>query len=169
MRQALAELRGSGAARLVMLTGDRREVAQAVAQDTGVDDFRAELLPEDKLRLIAELPAPVAMVGDGVNDAPALARADLGVAVASGTDVAIASADVVLMRSDLGKLAGAVRLARAARRTVALNLTFAFGVMVVVAPLAVAGQVPLPLGVLAHEGGTVFVVFMGLRLLRLRL
>lgn len=167
--RALADLRGSGVPHLVMLTGDRREVAGAVAREVGVSEYRAELLPEDKLRIIGELPAPVAMVGDGVNDAPALARADLGVAVASGTDVAIESADVVLMQNDLGKLAGAVRLARAARRTVALNLAFAFGVILLVAPLAVAGQVPLPLGVLAHEGGTVFVVFMGLRLLRVRL
>ncbi|GHF34853.1 Cd2+/Zn2+-exporting ATPase [Deinococcus metalli] len=166
---ALRDLRSSGIAHPVMLTGDRREVAQTVAADLGLTEFRAELLPEDKLRIIGELPGPVAMVGDGVNDAPALARADLGVAVASGTDVAIESADVVLMQNDLGKLAGAVRLARAARRTVITNLSFAFGVIVIVAPLAVAGQVPLPLGVVAHEGGTVFVVFMGLRLLRWRL
>lgn len=166
--EALTRLEASGVEHRVMLTGDRQEVAQTVAREVGLTEFRAELLPEDKLRLIGELPAPVAMVGDGVNDAPALARADLGVAVASGTDVAIESADVVLMQNDLGKLAGAVRLAREARRTVRLNLTFAFGVILIVAPLAVAGQVPLPLGVLAHEGGTVFVVFMGLRLLRRR-
>lgn len=169
IREAVAELRTSGVEHLVMLTGDRREVAVAVAREVGVTETHAELLPEDKLRLIGELPGPVAMVGDGVNDAPALARADLGVAVASGTDVAVESADVVLMQNDLGKLAGAVRLAREARRTVALNLCFAFGIVLIVAPLAVAGRVPLPLGVLAHEGGTVLVVFMGLRLLRRRL
>ncbi|CAM3926894.1 heavy metal translocating P-type ATPase [Deinococcus frigens] len=166
---AIAGLRTAGVAHQVMLTGDRREVAQAVAGQIGLSEYRAELLPEDKLRIIGELPGPLAMVGDGVNDAPALARADLGIAVASGTDVAIESADVVLMKNDLGKLAGAVKLAKDARRTVIMNLAFAFGVILVIAPLAVAGHIPLPLGVIAHEGGTVFVVFMGLRLLGHRL
>lgn len=169
IQEALSKLQDSGVAHRVMLTGDKREVAQTVAQQVGLSEYRAELLPEDKLRIIGELPAPVAMVGDGVNDAPALARADLGVAVASGTDVAIESADVVLMQNDLGKLGGAVKLAKDARRTVLTNLIFAFSVIAIVAPLAVAGKVPLPLGVIAHEGGTVFVVFMGLRLLTHRL
>lgn len=169
IEQALDRLKTSGVAHLVMLTGDKHEVAHTVAHDVGLSEFKAELLPEDKLRIIGELPAPVAMVGDGVNDAPALARADLGIAVASGTDVAIESADVVLMQNDLGKLAGAVKLAKDARRTVITNLMFAFGIILIVAPLAVAGKVPLPLGVIAHEGGTVFVVFMGLRLLTHRL
>ncbi|MFC4427422.1 heavy metal translocating P-type ATPase [Deinococcus navajonensis] len=169
IREAISRLRAAGVRHPVMLTGDKQEVARTVAAQAGLSKFHAELLPEDKLRLVAELPGPVAMVGDGVNDAPALARADVGIAVASGTDVAIESADVVLMQSDLGKLGGALQLARDARRTVKLNLTFAFGVIVLVAPLAVAGQVPLPLGVLAHEGGTVLVVFMGLRLLRRQL
>ena len=169
MADALRELRAAGVAHPVMLTGDREEVAQSVAQEVGLTEYRAGLLPEDTLRIIGELPGPVAMVGDGVNDAPALARADLGVAVASGTDIAIESADVVLMKNDIGKLGGAVRLARDAQRTVRLNLTFAFGIILLVAPLAIAGKVPLPLGVVAHEGGTVFVVFMGLRLLTRRL
>lgn len=169
IQEALSKLQDSGVAHRVMLTGDKQEVAQTVAQQVGLSEYRAELLPEDKLRIIGELTAPVAMVGDGVNDAPALARADLGVAVASGTDVAIESADVVLMQNDLGKLGGAVKLAKDARRTVLTNLIFAFSVIAIVAPLAVAGKVPLPLGVIAHEGGTVFVVFMGLRLLTHRL
>ena len=169
IREALNKLQDSGVAHRVMLTGDKQEVAHTVAHEVGLTEYRAELLPEDKLRIIGELPAPVAMVGDGVNDAPALARADLGVAVASGTDVAIESADVVLMQNDLGKLGGAVKLAKDARRTVITNLIFAFSVIAIVAPLAVAGKVPLPLGVIAHEGGTVFVVFMGLRLLTHRL
>ena len=152
-----------------MLTGDKREVAEKVAGALGLTDFRAELLPEDKLQLVRELPGPLAMVGDGVNDAPALARADLGIAVGSGTDVALESADIVLIQNDLGKLASAFHLARDARRTVVFNLAFAFSIILLVAPLGVAGQVPLPLGVLAHEGGTVFVVLMGLRLLPRRL
>ncbi|WP_185974696.1 heavy metal translocating P-type ATPase [Deinococcus detaillensis] len=167
--EAIAGLRAAGVEHQVMLTGDKAEVAQAVAHHIGLTEYRAELLPEDKLRIMGELTGPLAMVGDGVNDAPALARADLGIAVASGTDVAIESADVVLMKNDLGKLAGAVKLAKDARRTVILNLAFAFGVILIIAPLAVAGHIPLPLGVVAHEGGTVFVVFMGLRLLRHRL
>ncbi|MHA0034264.1 heavy metal translocating P-type ATPase [Deinococcus sp. PESE-13] len=167
--EAMREIRAAGVAHPVMLTGDKREVAETVAKEVGLSEYRAELLPEDKLRIIGELPGPVAMVGDGVNDAPALARADLGVAVASGTDVAIESADVVLMQNDMSKLAGAVRLAKDANRTVRFNLLFAFGIILIVAPLAIMGRVPLPLGVVAHEGGTVFVVFMGLRLLRHRL
>ena len=166
---ALEGLRSAGVAHLVMLTGDKKEVAETIAREVGLSEYRAELLPEDKLRIIGELTAPVVMVGDGVNDAPSLARADLGVAVASGTDVAIESADVVLMKNDLSKLAGAVKLAKDARRTVILNLGFAFGVILLTAPLAILGSVPLPLGVILHEGGTVFVVFMGLRLLGHRL
>lgn len=169
IRQALDRLKDSGIEHRVMLTGDKEEVAHTVAHELGLQEFRAELLPEDKLKLIGELAGPVAMVGDGVNDAPALARADLGIAVASGTDVAIESADVVLMKNDLGKLAGAVKLAKDARRTVLTNLAFAFGIILLVAPLAIMGKVPLPLGVIAHEGGTVFVVFMGLRLLTHRI
>ncbi|ANC71419.1 heavy metal translocating P-type ATPase [Deinococcus radiodurans] len=167
--EAMREIRAAGVAHPVMLTGDKKEVAETVAKEVGLTEYRAELLPEDKLRIIGELPGPVAMVGDGVNDAPALARADLGVAVASGTDVAIESADVVLMQNDMSKLAGAVRLAKDANRTGRFNLLFAFGIILIVAPLAIMGRVPLPLGVVAHEGGTVFVVFMGLRLLRHRL
>ncbi len=166
---AVERLRALGIKHLVMLTGDKYEVAQGVAATLGISEFQAELLPEDKLRLMRELPSPLAMVGDGINDAPALASADLGIAVGSGTDVALESADLVLMQNDLGKLAAAVRLARDARRTVIFNLVFAFGIILIVAPLAVAGRVPLPLGVIAHEGGTVFVVLMGLRLLAHRI
>lgn len=165
----MSDLKKEGIEHTVMLTGDKKEVAKKVAEQVGLNAYHAELLPEDKLQLIGELSKPIAMIGDGVNDGPALVRADLGVAVASGTDVAIDSADVVLAKNDLGKLVGALRLAKEARKTVLLNLFFAFAVIIIVAPLAVAGKIPLPLGVIAHEGGTVFVVFMGLRLLAYRM
>lgn len=149
----------------VMLTGDHPTVAQEIGQQLGIREVHAGLLPEDKLHKLKTLQAPVALVGDGVNDAPALTAADLGIGMATGSDIAIESADVVLMKGDLSGLAGAVRLARDAERTVRFNLIFAFSVIVVVGILSLFGKVPLPLGVIAHEGGTVFVVFMGLRLL----
>jgi Zn2+/Cd2+-exporting ATPase len=153
--------------RLVMLTGDRQIVAERVARELGVDEVRGELLPENKLSVIADLQRQgrVAMIGDGVNDAPALAAANVGVSMASGSDVALESADVVLMKNDLGKLAGAIKLARDAQNTVKFNLSFALGVIGIVGVLALFGYVPLPLAVIAHEGGTVFVCLVGLRLL----
>jgi Zn2+/Cd2+-exporting ATPase len=153
--------------RLVMLTGDRQIVAERVARELGVDEVRGELLPENKLSVIADLQRQgrVAMIGDGVNDAPALAAANVGVSMASGSDVALESADVVLMKNDLGKLAGAIKLARDAQSTVKFNLSFALGVIGIVGTLALFGYVPLPLAVIAHEGGTVFVCLVGLRLL----
>jgi Zn2+/Cd2+-exporting ATPase len=153
--------------RLVMLTGDRQIVAERVARELNVDEVRGELLPEHKLSVIADLQRQgrVAMIGDGVNDAPALAAANVGVSMASGSDVALESADVVLMKNDLGKLAGAIKLARDAQGTVKFNLSFALGVIGIVGTLALFGYVPLPLAVIAHEGGTVFVCLVGLRLL----
>jgi Zn2+/Cd2+-exporting ATPase len=153
--------------RLVMLTGDRQIVAERVARELNVDEVRGELLPENKLSVIADLQRQgrVAMIGDGVNDAPALAAANVGVSMASGSDVALESADVVLMKNDLGKLAGAIKLARDAQSTVKFNLSFALGVIGIVGVLALFGYVPLPLAVIAHEGGTVFVCLVGLRLL----
>jgi Zn2+/Cd2+-exporting ATPase len=165
-KDAIASLH-SNKLRLVMLTGDRQIVAERVARELGVDEVRGELLPEHKLSVIAELQRQgrVAMIGDGVNDAPALAAANVGVSMASGSDVALESADVVLMKNDLGKLAGAISLARDARNTVKFNLSFALAVIGIVGTLALFGFVPLPLAVIAHEGGTVFVCLVGLRLL----
>ncbi|HET7459818.1 MAG TPA: heavy metal translocating P-type ATPase [Longimicrobium sp.] len=156
--------------RVVMLTGDREPVARHIAADLGIDEVRAELLPEHKLDAIAELrrDGRVAMVGDGVNDAPALAAADVGVAMGSGSDVSLESADLVLMKSDLSRIAGAVGLARKTAATIRFNLAFAMGVIVIVGTLSLFGRIPLPLGVVAHEGGTIFVVTVGLRLLAYR-
>lgn len=164
--QAIAKLQQQGG-RVIMLTGDRKAVAQNIAAQVGIAEICAELLPEDKLERIQQLrqEGTVVMVGDGLNDAPALNAADVGVSMAAGADVSLESADLVLMKNDLNRLVGAQQLARATARTVYFNLSFALGVIVVVGAFALAGQVPLPLGVVAHEGGTVFVVLVGLRLL----
>jgi P-type Cu2+ transporter len=137
-RDAVAELRAMGK-RVVMITGDAREVADAVAADLGVDEVFAEVLPEDKDATVAELQArglAVAMVGDGVNDAPALARADVGIAIGAGTDVAIESAGIILARSDPRAVVSAVRLSEAVHRKSLQNLVWAAGYNVVAIPLA---------------------------------
>ncbi|WP_110514986.1 heavy metal translocating P-type ATPase [Herpetosiphon llansteffanensis] len=169
-KQAIAALHAAGVKRVVLLTGDNRAVAQHVASQLGIDDVRAELLPGDKARMIEELQqtyGPVAMVGDGVNDAPALAKAELGVAMGvAGTDVALQSADVLLLSDDLLKLAEALRLGRRAQRIVWQNIAFAGGVIAVLLVSALFGNIALPLGVIGHEGSTLLVVANGLRLLR---
>ncbi len=166
---AVARLKAAGIERVVLLTGDNATVANSLGTALGVDEVRAELLPHQKVEAIKELQArygPVAMVGDGVNDAPALATAALGVAMgAAGTDVALESADVLLMGDDLGRLPGALALARRARRIIRQNLIFAFAVMATLMVLAIAGNIALPLGVVGHEGSTLLVVANGLRLL----
>ncbi len=165
--QALKRL---GVARTMILTGDNELAAQAIAREVGIDDWRAGLLPEEKLEVIRELEEAghtVAMVGDGVNDAPALATATVGVAMgAAGTDVALETADVVLMADDLKRLPYAIELSRRARRTIRQNIAFALSVIVVLVIFTLAGQVPLPVGVIGHEGSTIIVVLNGLRLLR---
>jgi Cd2+/Zn2+-exporting ATPase len=165
---ALAVLKRLGIRENVLLTGDHENVARAIADQVGADAVRAGLLPDQKvreLRRLAEGGRAVAMVGDGVNDAPALAAATVGIAMGgAGTDVALEVADVVLMRDDLKALPFAVWLSRRARQRVRQNLAFAFAVIV----LLVAGSfldLPLWLGVLGHEGSTLLVVLNGLRLL----
>jgi len=166
---AVAQLKQLGVARVVLLTGDNRHAAGAIGAALGVDEIRAELLPHEKVAVINELQqryGAVAMVGDGVNDAPALATARLGVAMgAAGTDVALESADVLLMGDDLSRLPAALHLAGRAQRIVRQNLAFAFAVMAVLMALAIFGSIPLPLGVVGHEGSTLLVVANGLRLL----
>ena len=166
-------LKLAGIERVVMLTGDNPQVAAKIAERAGVDEFHAGLLPQDKVTVLQSLQrkyGPVAMVGDGVNDAPSLATADIGIAMGgAGTDVAIETADVVLMSDDLHKIPYAIGLARQARRVVWQNLTFALAVIVVLIASAFGAQLPLPLGVVGHEGSTVLVVLNGLRLLRYKL
>jgi len=137
-REAVSDLQDMGV-QVVMITGDARQVADAVGAELGVDQVYAEVLPEDKDRAVAELQAQgtsVAMVGDGVNDAPALARADVGLAIGAGTDVAIESAGVVLASSDPRSVTGVIRLSRATYRKMVQNLTWAAGYNIVAIPLA---------------------------------
>ncbi len=151
-----------------MLTGDNRLVAEAIAFQAGIDEVHAELLPEDKVARIQALKQShkVAMVGDGVNDAPALATADLGIAMgAAGSDVALDSADVVFMGERLERLPFAFAISRRARRVMIANLTFALTVIVMLIIGTLGADLPLPLGVLGHEGSTVLVCLNGLRLL----
>jgi Cu2+-exporting ATPase len=137
-RQAVAELRAAGV-KVVMITGDARQVADAVGAELGIDEVFAEVLPEDKDKAVIELQERglrVAMVGDGVNDAPALARADVGLAIGAGTDVAIESAGVVLASSDPRGVTGVIRLSRASYRKMVQNLGWAAGYNVLAIPLA---------------------------------
>jgi Cd2+/Zn2+-exporting ATPase len=162
-------LRTAGIKHIVMLTGDNARVAEGLAARLGIDEVHAGLLPEDKLRLVEELGrrhGPVVMVGDGVNDAPALAAAGTGIAMgAAGTDAAMETADIVLMGDDLGALAYAVRLGRRTQRVVWQNIAFAMAVVAALVVATLTVGVPLPLGVVGHEGSTIIVVLNGLRLL----
>ena len=167
---ALAALRQSGVGRIVMMTGDRRPVALRIGQELGLrpEDIHADMLPEDKVRMVGELAASgkVAFVGDGVNDAAALARADVGIAMgAAGSDVALQAADVALLSEEMGRLAEAHHLARRTARIIRQNLAFALIAMAVLVIGGLFFDLPLPLAVIGHEGGTVLVVLNGLRLL----
>jgi P-type E1-E2 ATPase len=165
---AVAGLRGLGL-RTVLLTGDSQAVAQAVAAQTGVDEVIAGALPDRKVTVIRELQARgcrVAMAGDGVNDGPALAAADLGLALGTGTDVALSAADMILLRDDLGVIPDAIRLARATLATIRRNLAWAFGYNIAAIPLAAAGFLnPLIAGA-AMAASSVFVVASSIRLRR---
>ena len=169
--EVVAQLKAIGIQRVVMLTGDNHRVAAAIGKQAGVDEVHADLLPEDKVRVIKALKeiGPVAMVGDGVNDAPALALANVGIAMgAAGTDVAMETADVVLMSNNLHNVAFAISIARQSRRVIWQNLAFALSVIVVLIISALGFSLPLTFGVVSHEGSTVIVCLNGLRLLAFR-
>jgi Zn2+/Cd2+-exporting ATPase len=162
----VARLKESGIEYVAMLTGDNPLVARHIAGQLGLDAVYAGLMPEDKVTALKEIEAkagPVAMVGDGVNDAPALAAASIGIAMgAAGTDVALETADVVLMGDRLELIPYAIGLSKKARRVVWQNIAFAIGVIVVLIISSFVVSLPLPLGVLGHEGSTVIVVLNGL-------
>ena len=176
--ESVRRLRANGIQRVAMMTGDNQAAADYIARQAGIDEVYANLLPEHKLELVKKLREQhtVAMIGDGVNDAPALATAQVGIAMgAGGTDVALETADVVLMSSDLGRLPFTLQLSRKANQIIRQNVIFSIGVIVllvlstILAPIVWPGfLLPLPLGVVGHEGSTLVVVLNGLRMLRLR-
>lgn len=169
-REVVRQLHAAGVAHVVMLTGDNRTTADAIAREVGIDEVHAELLPEDKLRKIEELVArydTVAMVGDGVNDAPALARASLGIAMgAIGSDAAIETADIALMTDDISKLPWLVRHARRTLTIIRENIAFSLGLKAVFVVLTFAGMASLWGAIAADVGASLVVVANALRLLR---
>lgn len=168
VREVLGRLRGLGLRPLVMLTGDNRGVGDAVGREVGVDEVRAELMPEDKVTAIRELlkaHLQVAMIGDGVNDAPALANATVGIAMGgAGTAVALETADVALMADDLGKLPFAIHLSRTARSVIRQNLYVSLGVIFLLVLATTTGTFGIGPAVIMHEGSTLVVILNALRL-----
>jgi len=169
-RIAIEMLRRQGVKHVVMLTGDHQGTALGIARELGVDEVRAELMPEDKVRAVQDLRRTygvVAMVGDGVNDAPALAAADVGIAMGvAGTDAALETADVALMADELLKIPFTVRLSRATLRNIKTNVAISLSLKAVFLVMAVAGVATLWMAVLADMGASLFVIANGLRLLR---
>ena len=166
-KAALGELHALGIRKTVMLTGDRKAVAEAVARDAGVDEVHAELLPAQKVEVVESLlggGAHLAFVGDGINDAPVLTRADVGVAMgALGSDAAIESADIVLMDDKLAKLPAAIRLARRTMRIVRENIVFALAVKAVILVLGALGYANMWIAVFGDVGVTVIAVLNAMR------
>jgi Cd2+/Zn2+-exporting ATPase len=168
--QAINQLRKLGIEQIVMLTGDNERTAHSIAQEVGVDQVYAELLPEDKVNVIQYLQKQykaVAMVGDGINDAPALAQASVGIAMGiAGSDVALETADIVLMADRLEKLSHAIRLGRRTHVIVKQNIAIALGSVFLLLIANFVSNITMPLGVIGHEGSTIIVTLSGLRLLR---
>ncbi|MBD2209546.1 heavy metal translocating P-type ATPase [Nostoc linckia FACHB-104] len=168
--ETIRRLRNLGVAEIVMITGDNQRTAHSVAQAVGIDRVYAELLPEDKLSVISDLQQKyqtVAMVGDGINDAPALAQASVGIAMGvAGSDVALETADVVLMADKLEKIAVAMHLGRRSQSIVKQNIVVALGFILLLLVGNFLGNINLPIGVIGHEGSTVLVTLSGLRLLK---
>ena len=168
-REAVASLKALGITP-VMLTGDNQATATAIAHEAGIDEARGNLLPEDKLQAIKALQAmhgPTAMTGDGINDAPALAQADIGVAMgAAGTDTAMEAADVVVMNDDLRRIAETVVLSRDTHAVLWQNITLALGIKAVFLVLAVFGNASMWMAIFADMGASLLVVGNGLRLLK---
>jgi Cd2+/Zn2+-exporting ATPase len=169
-KTAIAELHAAGITQIVMLSGDNQRAADFIARQVGIDEARGDLLPDDKVaavKALREKHGVVAMVGDGVNDAPAMATANIGIAMgAAGTDAAIETADIALMQDDLVKIAETVRLGRRTMGIIRFNITFALGLKAVFLVLTLLGHASLWLAIMADTGATLLVVANALRLLR---
>lgn len=153
----------------IMLTGDNELTAKAIAEEAGINDYVAECLPDEKVKYLKKLKeqyGSVAMVGDGINDAPALAIADLGVAMGEGTDVALETAEVVLMKNDLSKITNSIQTSLKMNRVIKQNIIFSLAVIFVLILSNFFQVIDLPLGVIGHEGSTLLVILNGLRLLK---
>jgi Cd2+/Zn2+-exporting ATPase len=169
VQEMLGKLRQTGIEKFIMLTGDNERVARQIGQKVGVTDVRASLLPDEKLEAIKQIPENIAMVGDGVNDAPALATATVGIAMGgAGTAVALETADIALMADDLSKLPFAIGLSRASRKIIRQNLWISLGVIGLLILTSVLGWMQLSWAVVLHEGSTILVVLNALRLLGYR-
>ncbi len=171
-KKVLSELSALGIKKMIMLTGDNQQVAEAVAGQIGITDAKGNLMPEDKVKLVQKLDRSekmVAMVGDGVNDAPAMAKSTVGIAMgAAGSDVALETADIALMGDKLESLPFAIGLSRKARGIIKQNLFISLGVVAALIPLTILGVTSIGPAVIAHEGSTLVVVFNALRLLAYR-
>lgn len=159
-----------GIKRMIMLTGDNQKVADAIAKNIGITDPMGDLLPEDKVQAIEQLKKredSVAMVGDGVNDAPAMAKSTVGIAMgAAGSDVALETADIALMADKLDNLPFAIGLSRKAKLIIKQNLIISLSMVALLVPLTIMGTIAIGPAVVGHEGSTLFVVINALRLLK---
>ena len=168
-KSVLERLTNMGIKKLIMLTGDNERTAARVARELGLSSFRADLMPGDKVDAIAELAKTerVMMVGDGINDAPALTLAHVGVAMGGlGSDIALNAADIVLMKDRLEAIPEVIALGKKTNRIIRANLAIGGGVITILAITSLIGILPLPIAVVGHEGSTVIVILNGLRLLR---
>jgi P-type E1-E2 ATPase len=167
-KEAIASLQKAGIKQIAMLTGDNQLTGEAIARKAGIDEVYAEMLPEDKLQKVKQLQAQgqkVAMIGDGINDAPALAAADIGIAMGRGTDVAIETADIALMKDELSKASFAVRLSKRALNNIRQNLIFAIVFNFAMVALSAGGIITMIVGAILHQVSSLAVILNAMRLL----
>jgi Cd2+/Zn2+-exporting ATPase len=171
-KEVIQKLHQMGIKKTIMLTGDNKATGQAIGREVGVTEIQAELMPEDKLNVIKRLRAEygnVAMIGDGVNDAPALAASTVGIAMGgAGTDTAMETADVVLMGDDLSKLPFTVKLSRKSLNIIKANIAFAIGIKAIALLLVIPGWLTLWIAIMSDMGATLLVALNSLRLMRVK-